>query len=118
MRRSMIVAALVTGAGALAATPAFAATPTSSPYTYSGPDSGTCHPYDGAYNEVPWALDLATRTFTTPSPVAPGTYAIVENFAQGRFISKADPGPNGPGSVAAAGAEVNYSPGACDGTGA
>jgi hypothetical protein len=113
MRRTLIVA-LAGGATLVAAPAAWASTPTDGPYSYSGPDSGTCHPYDAAYNEVPWALDLGTRSFTTPAADPSGDYSIVETFSGGRFISKADPGPNGPGSVPAAGPKVIYSPGACD----
>lgn len=112
MRRSLIMS-LAGGAVLLAAPAAWAATPSNGPYTYTGPDSGTCHPYDASYTEVPWALDLGTRNFTNPTPNPAGDYAIVEKF-NGQFLSKADPGPNGPGSLPAAGARVNYSPGACD----
>jgi hypothetical protein len=87
------------------------------PFSYTGPDSGTCHPYDTAFNEVPWALDLGQRTFTVVSADPAGNYSVVEKFIKGKFSSASDPGPNGSGSLPPAGARKNYSPGDCDGSG-
>jgi hypothetical protein len=119
MRRALVGFAIVAIGGLGAAIPlmvsgAEAAPPSAGPYSYIGGDSGTCHPYDNADNEVPWALDLGVRTFTVTSPDPAGNYSIVEKFIKGHWSSSPDPGPNGPGSPPAAGPDRNYSPGDCD----
>lgn len=114
MRRSVLVATLAAAVSIFGFSAAAGAATSDGPYAYSAPDSGTCHPYDGSFTEVPWALDIGNRVFTTPAADPAGNYNLTEFFRTGSWVSSPDPGPNGPGSVPAAGPHQNYSPGSCD----
>jgi hypothetical protein len=91
--------------------------PTTGPYAVQGVADGTCHPdAKGNGGEIPWALELATATFSKPAANAAHEYKVVETLSSGRFVTVPDPGPNR-SDLPAAGAHGNYAPGACNGDG-